>query len=187
MRLWLTRGYLILECYLSFEVFCIYVSIKIKVSWEHWPSLTSIDLLEQNEVPTVQKLVTEVLYWAPVVWSEGWEGAEVDTESIGQQPLAILQVPRPYSWSLKWHLLQLQTDRLTVAFDSGRGVGDSWSCNKQVGMWAWEGPWFSGIAAAPFSSSNSWACLNHPLATLNSSQETPERYRNEYLPSPAPA
>ena len=48
-------------------------------------------------------------------------------------------------------------------------------------------PWFSGIAAAPFSSSNSWACLNHPLATLNSSQETPERYRNEYLPSPAPA
>jgi len=25
----------------------------------------------------------------------------------------------------KWHLLQLQTDRLTVAFDRGRGVGDS--------------------------------------------------------------
>ena len=89
------RGYLILECYLSFEVFCIYVSIKIKVSWEHWPSLTFIHLVEQNEVPTVQKLVTEVLYWAPVVWSEGWEGAEVDTESIGQQPLAILQVSRP--------------------------------------------------------------------------------------------
>lgn len=69
----------------------------------------------------------------------------------------------PYLWNLKWHLLQLQAHKLTVAFDGGHeGL---LIMQQTASMVASQGSWFSDIATGPVSSSGSWICWNHHLAT----------------------
>lgn len=129
----------------------------------------------------VQKLVTEFLYWVPMVWSESWEGAEMDTESAGHHPWAVLQA--------------FQTPVHEVWGGNG--------CSSKQASWQWllgflimqqtagmgmsEGSWFSDIASGPAPSSGSWTYLNHHLATLYHSQENPEDTLPVPCPMPAPA
>lgn len=82
----------------------------------------------------IQKLVTKVLYWLPVICYEGWEGAEVDTESIRHQPLVVLHVlqnPVHEVWGGIYCSYKQTSWQWLLTVD----MSDSWSCNKQQ---AWE-------------------------------------------------